>query len=164
MLPMKIEEKRYRMKVIFERIEQTFSQHLTVLDQVFRHLQSKSDAYPQLSWKCIAEFIRQVDFIDEKYSIFQLKLDFIETFSSDKKVNRTAITTNVSKLSFQGARLALNVQKWKKKPNFIKIVNNFKTKAMKDEEKKQADNKTHDEPKNLFSRLHFYEFILRISL
>ena len=40
------------------------------------------------------------------------------------------------------------------------MANSFKTQAMKE---KEAPAQKHD-PTNLFSRLHFYEFIVRISI
>ena len=86
--PMDLQEKRYRMKIVFERIEAALKEHLTVLDSVFRHVQTWSESYPQLDWKSVSAFIKHIDFVDERYSLSQLRLDYIETYSFERKVNR----------------------------------------------------------------------------
>ena len=85
---MDLQEKRYRMKIVFERIEAALKEHLSVLDSVFRHVQTWSESYPQLDWKSVSAFIKHIDFVDERYSLSQLRLDYIETYSFERKVNR----------------------------------------------------------------------------
>ena len=60
------------MGIIFERIEAALKEHLLVLDQVYKHLQTGSEVYPLLNWKSIFNFFQTLGFIDEQYSTFML--------------------------------------------------------------------------------------------
>ena len=66
------------------RVEEALRDHLPLLDNVWRYLQAQSDSYPAVKYKTVAEFIQHIDFTDDDYSQFQLKLDFIETATSEK--------------------------------------------------------------------------------
>ena len=65
----------------------------------------------------------------------------------------------------KGSILAYNLQKMQKVPGLIKGINKFKTSAMRQKEQPVIQkSKAKQDPKNLLSRIHFYELIVRISI
>lgn len=119
------------MGIIIERIETALKEHILLLDQVYKHLQTGSDAYPLLNWKTILNFFQTLGFIDEHYSIFKLKIDYIETYSLDKKIKKDL---SAQKLDIQGANIMSNVSKMKNVVGLKSTVNKFKTTAMREKE------------------------------
>lgn len=87
-----------------------------------------------MDYETVSEFLKTVEFIDSDYTIVQLKKDYSETESKSKKA-KPVLATHLG-----------NALKRSINHHFIKVRIEMEL------------------PKNLLSRLHFYELITRISI
>ena len=118
-------------------VKSELAMHAEILFTVFRHLQSRSEAYPFLDFRQTLTFLKGVGFIDELYTILPLMAVY-EKIKAPEKKQKTI------RKSFL------------KKRHTNPIINYPGLKKKKDEELK--------DPTNLLHRFHFMELIAKISI
>ena len=69
----------------YENLTTVMQKHVQTIMVLFKRLQSSSESFPGLSYKCISDWVQQISLVNEEYPISQFTKDFAALKVEKKK-------------------------------------------------------------------------------